>query len=243
MNPARLASIRRAALFLMIASVAITALLAIGAFLLGDFSNTQVRILLTTLALAVTSGLSLASGSSWPIHRVLPVYGVSLAVVAFVAALPPLWLSGEDDSWGDWNRTVGILYVLAAALAYATLLISRRRVTEGRTVTNIRRAALVSLTWLTVMISMLIATERFSGPGFGRVIGVAAVLTVATTLVTLILQRLEAPARSEARSAGGVAGRTIVSVEQRESETILVLDDGTRLPLAPGVRFDLDQSA
>jgi len=225
---------------MMIGAIAVTALLAIGAFLLGDFSDTQVRILLTTLALAATSGLSLATGSSWPVYRVLPVCGVALAVIAFVAALPPLWLSGDDDGWGWWIRTVGILYVLAAALAYATLLISRRRATESATVANTRRAALASLTWLTAMISGLIATERFSGPGYGRVMGVAAVLTVATTLVTLILQRLEAPARSEARSAGGVAGRTIVSVEQRESETILVLDDGTRLPLAPGAKLDLD---
>lgn len=219
----------------MIGSIAITALLAIGTFLLGNFSGTQGRILLTTLALATTSGLSLASGSSWPAHRVLPIAGVALAATAFVAALPPLWIRG-DRGWGGWIRTVGIMYVLAAAIAYATLLISRRRAGESRAVANTRLAALISLTWLTAMIAMLIASERFSGSsGYGRVMGVAAVLTVATTLVTLILQRLEAPTRNRALTVGDLAGRTIASVEQRQNETILVLDDGRRLPLARDV--------
>jgi hypothetical protein len=236
MNAGRLTSIRRTALFLMIGSIAITALLAIGALLLGDFSGAQVRILLTTLALATTSGLSLASGSSWPAHRALPVVGVALAVTAFVAALPPLWIRG-DRGWEGWIRTVGIMYVLAAAIAYATLLISRRRAGESRAVANIRLAALLSLAWLTAMIALLIASERFSGDGYGRVMGVAIVLTVATTLVALILQRLEKPARKEA-STTGVIGRTIVSVEQRKGETTLVLDDGRRLPLARDVTLE-----
>jgi hypothetical protein len=236
-NAARLASIRRTALFLMIGSVTVTALLAIGTLLLGAFSGTQARILLTTLALAVTSGLSLACASSWPALRTLPVLGVTLAVAAFVAALPPLWIRG-DKGWVPWIRTVGIMYVLAAAIAFATLLVSRRRAGESRAVRDTRLAALVSLAWLTAMISLLIASFRFSGPGYGRVMAVAAVLTVATTLVTLILQRLEAPARRAVREIGGVTGHTIVSVEKRGSETILVLDDGSRLPLAPTVKLD-----
>jgi hypothetical protein len=222
----------------MIGAIAVTALFAIGAFLIGRFSHTEVRILLTTLAVATTSGLSLASGSSWPAHRALPLLGVASAIVAFAGALPPIWLRGDHGGWSAWIRGVGILYVLAAALAYATLLISRRRAAESSSITTTRLAALASLAWLTVMIALLIASLRFSGPGYGRVLGVAAVLTVATTLVTLILQRLEAPARRAARKIGGVTGRTIVSVEKRGSETILVLDDGSRLPLAPTVKLD-----
>ncbi|HEY5161041.1 MAG TPA: hypothetical protein VII83_08235 [Gaiellaceae bacterium] len=239
MNAAKLASLRRTALFVMIGSIAVTALFAIGAFLIGHFSHTEVRILLTTLAVATSSGLSLASGSSWPARRALPLSGVSLAIVAFVAALPPIWLrKAHHGGWGTWIRGVGILYVIAAALAYATLLIARRRAADSSSVTTTRLAALLSLAWLTVMISLLIATERFSGDNFGRVLGVAAVLTVATTLITLILQRLETPARRAAREVGGVTGHTIVSVEKRESETLLVLDDGRRLPLAPTAKLD-----
>ncbi len=236
MNAARLASTRRAALFLMIGSIAVTALLAIGVLLLGDLSGTQARILLTTLALAVTSGLSLACASSWPALRTMPVLGVTLAVAAFFAALPPLWIRG-DEGWGPWIRTVGIMYVLAAAIAFATLLVSRRRAGEGRAVAITRLAALLSLAWLTAMIATLIASERFSGPGFGRLMSIAAVLTVATTLVTLILQRLETPARGKV-PATSVTGRTIASVERRQGETILVLDDGRRLPLARDVTLE-----
>jgi len=236
MNAARLAPTRRTVLFVMIGSIVVTALLAIGALLVGHFADTQVRILLTTLALATTSGLGLASGSSWPRYRALSASGVALATSAFVGALPPIWLK-EDEGWETWIRTVGIVYVLAAAVAYATLLISRRRAGERRAVANTRLAALLFLSWLTAMISLLIASERFSNDGYGRVMGVAAVLTVATTLVTVILQRLEKPARKKAPNAG-VVGHTIVSVEQRRGETILVLDDGSRLPLAPTVKLD-----
>ena len=236
-NAARLTLIRRTILFVMIGSIVVTALLAIGALLVGHFADTQVRILLTTLALATTSGLGLASGSSWPRYRALPASGVALATAAFVGALPPIWLK-EDEGWEPWIRTVGIMYVLAAAIAYATLLISRRRAGESQAVANIRLAALLSLAWLTAMISLMIASERVSGSDvYGRVMGVAVVLTVATTLVTLILQRLEKPARKKA-SAAGVTGRTIVSVEQRKGEATLVLDDGRRLPLARGVTLE-----
>lgn len=237
MNAATLTSIRRTVLFVMIGSVVVTALLAIGALLIGHFSGIQVRILLTTLALATTSGLGLASGTSWPVYRTLSGSGVVLAAAAFAGAIPPLWFRG-DKGWGVWIRTVGIMYVLAAALAYATLLISRRRAGERPAVTNTRLATLLSLTWLTAMISLQIASERLSGsPGFGRLMGVAIVLTVAMTLITLILQRLEAPARKKVPTAG-VAGRTITSVEQRQGETILVLDDGRRLPLARNVTLE-----
>jgi hypothetical protein len=240
MNSARLVSIRRTALYLMIGSITVTALVAIGTLLIGRFSGTQARILLTTLALAVTSGLSLAGASSWPKQRTLPILGVALAIVGFMAALPPIWLKGIEGNkgWDPWIRTVGIAYVLAAALTYATLLIFRRRAGEGAAVRNTRLTALASLAWLTTMISLLIASFRFSGPGYGRVITAAAILTVATTLVTLILQRLEAPVRSGALSTGAVAGHTIVSIEKRKGETMLVLDDGRRLPLARDLKLE-----
>ncbi|MGD0274239.1 MAG: hypothetical protein ABSB96_10985 [Gaiellaceae bacterium] len=237
MNATTLASIRRTVLFVMIGSVVVTALLAIGALLIGHFSGIQVRILLTTLALATASGLGLASGSSWPVYRTLSGSGVVLAAAAFAGAIPPLWLRG-NKGWEVWIRTVGIMYVLAAALAYATLLISRRRAGERPAVTNTRLAALLALTWLTAMISLQIASKRLSdSPGFGRLMGVAIVLTVATTLVTLILQRLETPARGKV-PAISVTGRTIASVERRKGETILVLDDGRRLPLAGDVTLE-----
>jgi hypothetical protein len=224
----------------MIGSITVTALVAIGTLLIGHFSGAEARILLTTLALAVTSGLSLGGASSWPKQRTLPILGVALAVVAFLAALPPIWLKGieGDKGWEPWVRTVGIAYVLAAAVTYATLLILRRRAGEGAAVRNTRLAALASLAWLAAMISLLIASFRFSGPGYGRVLTAAAILTVATTLVTLILQRLEAPVRSEVLSTGAVAGRTIVSVEKRKGKVILVLDDGRRLPLARDLKLE-----
>ncbi len=239
-NAARLASIRRAALFVMIASIAVTASLAIGALLIGDVSGIQARILLTTLALAVTSGLSLAGAGSWPRQRALPATAVTLSIVAFVSALPPIWLKGVegDRGWDPWARTVGVMYVIAAAVTFATLLISRRA-GERRAVTNTRLAALLSLAWLTTMISIMIAWEGAGGSDMaGRGMGVAAVLTVATTLVTLILQRLEPPAEIETLRARAVTGHTIVSVEKRKGETTLVLDDGLRLPLARDLKLE-----
>jgi hypothetical protein len=241
MNSTTLASIRRTVLFVMIGSITATALLAIGTLLIGHFSSTQARILLTTLALAITSGLSLAGASSWPKQRTLPVFGIALASVAFVTALFPIWLKGVegDRGWDPLIRTVGIAYVLAAAITYATLLISRRRAGERRAVRNTRLAALLSLAWLATMISITIASEKAGGSdSFGRAMGVAAVLTVATTLVTLILQRLEAPGGSETLSTGAVAGHTIVSVEKRKGGTMLVLDDGRRLPLARDLKLE-----
>lgn len=225
----------------MIASIAVTALLAIGVLLIGDVSGIQARILLTTLALAVTSGLSLAGASSWPRQRALPVIAVSLAIVALVAALPPIWLKGisGDEGWDSWARTVGVMYVIAAAVTFATLLVSRRRAGERRAVTNTRLAALLSLAWLTAMISIMIAWEGAGGSNMaGRAMGVAAVLTVATTLVTLILQRLEPPSKIETPSARALIGHTIASVEKRKGETVLVLDDGLRLPLARDLELE-----
>ena len=56
------------------------------------------------------------------------------------------------------------MYVLAAALAYATLLISRRRAGERPAVANTRLAALLSLAWLTAMIATPDREREVLGP-------------------------------------------------------------------------------
>jgi hypothetical protein len=77
---------RRLFLYILIASVVLSALIGIAVLLFGDFGEVEIRVLFTTLTITVTSVCGLACGAFLESGRgrVLPAAGIGLAVVSAV---------------------------------------------------------------------------------------------------------------------------------------------------------------
>ena len=105
---------RRLLLLAVIASLAVTAALAIGILLLGDFDDTEWRVLGTTFAISVASLLALPGAQLLDQRRAVPLAWatVALAAVAFVLFEHALWT--DEDSETAWKR-VGTAAVFAVA--------------------------------------------------------------------------------------------------------------------------------
>jgi hypothetical protein len=223
--------LKRGFLIAAIASIVVAALMAVFALVSGKLSETDRRILFTVLLLAGTCAISLAASSVSRKTPLLAGIDIVLAGAAFLFALVPIW----SDGGGDFRRQLPTsLYVGASALAYGLLLLSRHRPSDGQSVVIAEAIALVSLVCLTAMILYAIAHQR-TGSSWAKAMGATAVIMVAATLIIGLLRRLSPMARSEPepRTPSDLAGRTIVRVEHHGSRTIIVLDDGRQLPLAP----------
>lgn len=112
---------KRLALRILIASVAVAAVLGVYALVVGKFGEVEVRILLTSLTVSGTSILGMACGVAWERRRlpVLPQAGVVLALLACALTLAGIW--GEFDEKEFWKSTATAA-ILAAACAHASLM-------------------------------------------------------------------------------------------------------------------------
>jgi len=86
-------------LYMLIASVAISAVVGIGVLLIGDFGSLEIRVLMTTLTVTVTSILGLACGAYFESGRwrALPLAGIVLAIAAAVMTFFIIWDVADDS--------------------------------------------------------------------------------------------------------------------------------------------------
>ena len=83
------AAVKRGFLYALVGSVAVSALLAIGAIVSGDFSSWEIRSLLSaaTIGAASICGLGCGAYLASAGHRALPLMGITLAIAAAAALL------------------------------------------------------------------------------------------------------------------------------------------------------------
>jgi len=79
-------NIKRIFLYTLIASVVLSAVIGIGVVLFGDFGQTEIRVLMTTLTITTTSILGLACGAYFETGRgrLLPLTGIIFSLAAAV---------------------------------------------------------------------------------------------------------------------------------------------------------------
>jgi hypothetical protein len=227
-----LAQAKKAFLWVMTGAIGITALLAIGTLLTGGhISDREGKLLLTTLLLGVSSGLGLAAGAAWEKAKALAGATVCVAGLSFFVALLPIWTEiGRDSS--RYGRLAGALYTLSGSGAYAGLIISRGRESDSSAIVVWRALGLVGLGLLTLLILSFLAEDHI-GAGGARLLGALGIFAVASTLISLLMQRAQGePAKPPALdSSSALLGHKVVGVEQDDEGTLVVLDNGTRLPL------------
>ena len=97
-------NLRRLFLYLLIGSVSLSALIGIGVLLFGDFGNFEVRVMMTTLTVTVTSILGLACGAYLETGRgrIMPIAGIAFSIAA--AAMTAMIIWNIADRWEDFIK-------------------------------------------------------------------------------------------------------------------------------------------
>ena len=191
----------------LIASLVLTAAIAIGVLLFGEFDETTGKILLTTALLALFSLVALPGGVLIDQRRHLPLayLTLALATVAFALALAVVWRDWEESGGETLWRTLAVFAAFAGAAAQAATTTARLRPDDTPLVRRLYVASLVLGVLLAGMIALAAALE-IDSPGHYRVLGAVAVADVLLVVVQSVARRLGGPARATAAAVGDEAG-------------------------------------
>jgi uncharacterized membrane protein len=179
---------KRLLLLAVIASLAVTAALAIGILLLGDFDDTEWRVLGTTFAISVASLLALPGAQLLDQRRAVPLAWATIALAAVAFVLFELVLWTDEDSETAWKR-VGTAAVFAVATTQIAALTSRLKADD--------RKSVGVLYFVTVGLGLLLATlattamwKEIDSDVFYRVLAALAVLNVFLVVLQPLMRRL-----------------------------------------------------
>lgn len=178
------APVRRAIVTVTIASFSVAALLGVLALLGGDFGQTQVRDLLTTVTVGVVSigVLCYLSTAGTPFQLVGVLGGVSV-LVPLGSALVLIWAedrlrSNDEAVW----QAFGVGTVVAGTLAQACLLLAVAH-RKSPVVRVLLAVTLVLAAVLAAILSALILGAAPDEDYTARAVGVIAILDVLGTVV------------------------------------------------------------
>ena len=181
-------NLKRIFLYLLIASVGVSALLGIGVILFGDFGEFETKILLTALAVCCTSVLGLACGAFLETGRekVVPVGGIVFAILSAVLWIYLIW---QDIVRAEWFvRALFSVTILAVSCSLVSLLSLARL--DKRFIWS-RYAAHVSI-WSLTAILIYFSWSDFNRISelISRAIGVLSIIVAALTVVTPVFHWL-----------------------------------------------------
>ena len=184
MSPPRLS---RVFLWLCLAFLVISALVAIAAVMTGDFGDTRIRILATSGTVSAASICAMACAAFRERARVrgLGDLGIALATLAGLTTVVATWIPGFDAR--TW-KTVFALGCAAVAVAHAELLwlpVLR----AGHRWVQVAATALIAT--LALLIDLLILGGA-RGDLFTRSMIVVSILVALVTLLVPVLWRIDA---------------------------------------------------
>jgi hypothetical protein len=201
--------VKKAFLYALVGSVALSAILGILAILSGDFGWLELRILLTTVTIAVASIAGLACGAYLATRRgrTLPLAGAALSVLAAVMIIAGMWLEdlGSELYW----KIAASASVFAVACAHLSLLSMARLAEWFRWSLAAAHAVILAVAALFVVI---IFTEG-DREGMFQLLAVAAVLDAAITVVIPILHRLSKADTAPMKDGATPAARRRESID------------------------------
>jgi len=181
-------SIRRVFLVSLIASLSISALIAIFVFLFGNFGETEFKLLFTTLTVGGYSLTGLCSSVLYDRRKYLPLAfsGIIVSAIGFLITVGAIWeIVDFDDVW----KSVIIFIILAVSIAHSSLLLLAR--STKNSVNVCLSATIIFIVIVALMLIYLVLNEfpHRTDEFFYRLLGVFAVLDVLGTIVTPILKK------------------------------------------------------
>ncbi len=213
--------LRRMSLLSLVVFLSFTALLAIAALLSGEFGETQLRIILSTLTISAASICAMAC-SAFVEKRNYPVPGSLGMAFALLAALMVLYGIWFEPATSLYWKTTSVLAVLAGAFAHALLLCIPSLDARYRW----SQAALVICVTLLAGQIILAITREISALEYFRMVGVTAVVVVLLTITVPIFMKLSA-AGAARKEPPGQQGETLA----------LTHEQGDRYRDSRGVRY------
>lgn len=186
-------NVKKFFLYLLVCSIALSAIMGIWAIISGEFGELQGQILGTTMTVVGTSILGLACGaflesrrSQNTALRVVPIIGIILSVVSALFALWMIWTSFNNS--GGIVKTFFICLIFAFSLAQLSLLSLARLAKRFRWALT---TAFIVILLLDSAVSLVIIFASNSENDFiFRFIGVLSVVAAALTVMIPIFHRL-----------------------------------------------------
>lgn len=187
-------NLKRLFLYLLIGSVAVSAVIGIGVILFGDFGKLEIRVLMTTLTVTVTSILGLACGAYYETRRgrYLPLAGIIFTIIAALLTFFIIWnVLDESKIFVKSATTMMILAVSASHLSLLSIARLDRRFAWSR----IAAFVLVGL-----LVGILLFLMWFEPEGesdvISRTIGVLSILIASVTVMTPVFHKLSNSVRT-----------------------------------------------
>jgi hypothetical protein len=183
--------LRRAFLYLLIASVAVSAVFAIAVILFGDFGDFEVRVMMTTLTLTAASILGLACGAALEAGkaRVHPYAGIVFSILSALALFLIIWNVFDESK--IYIKSTLTAVMVAVVCSHLSLLSLARLDARFRW----SRPTAMALDW--VLAAILLYLMWFEPEGDSdivfRVIAVLSILIGAVTVMTPVFHKLSGP--------------------------------------------------
>ncbi len=209
---AAIGAARKGAIYGIIVSFSLAAVVGIIALLSGDFGETQGRIVLTTLLLGATSITALCHlAIADRAMRIVGFVGLAASTVTLVTGLVLIWRDWNAPGFDEWFKVFATAGIIAVSFAHANLLL----LLAGRRRAVIRIGLMITLAMIATVAIMLIlpilTNGDIPGPGneewYTRVFGVVGILDVLGTVVVPVLAIFvkDAPAVAVADAMGADA--------------------------------------
>jgi MFS family permease len=176
---------KRILVLAIVASLSVTAVLAIGTLLFGDFGEREGRILTTTALLAGYGLLALPAGFLLDQRR-LPRLAATLLVLAstgFGIAIVSVWMSEPPAAL---PKSMGTVTAFAIASTQIAALAARQRDNDPALVRRLYAASTATALVLAAMITAA-AWAEIGSSGFYRILAALAVLDVLLVALQPIL--------------------------------------------------------
>jgi hypothetical protein len=179
---------RRFFLLALIIALVFSALVGIYMFLIGDFGDTENKILMTTLALAVYSLLGLCSAQ---VHgkqslSVFSILGMVFSLFGFIASLEIIWQIVPSLREPEFFM---LLTILSFSFAHISLLLLLK--ISYPMVKYALYSTLSFIVIVAIMLSYVVITHYDTEGLFFRLLGVFAILDVLGSIVTPLIHLIK----------------------------------------------------
>jgi len=172
----------------LIGALILSAVIGIYTFLFGNFGETEVKILLTTLTISYFSVTSLACAAAFEKKKLplLSVPGLALGVIGFLIFVPGIWAEWFDSE--QYAKSMIILAIFSFSFAQACLL---SMATLEQRFQSVLYTAFGSIFGLALLASGMIGFEADDEWLF-RIVGVLGILDGCSTVSIPVLYKLGA---------------------------------------------------
>ncbi len=181
-------NLRSLFLKLLIASVAVSAAFGIVVILFGDFGHFEIRVLMTTLTVTITSILGLACGAAIESDRgnLLPKAGIAFSAVSAAMLMLIIWDVLYDSA--IYIKST-MTFVIGAVVASHLSLLSIARL-DGRFSWVVKVAWACDLILAGIILFVMWTEVEPQGDLVSRIMGVLSILIAAITVVTPVFHKL-----------------------------------------------------